>query len=201
MFKMNNLNKRLKKRGFNLAEVVVASAVMALMMVSLIGYVQSAGTMWQKSHETISLSNEANSLLDFIERELWSARSITSPGIGEIKPTIVYSKIVSDYQGSPQTVEVDFRISSNPATGIASASIATDTIRWTNAAGWSVGATSGSNKLLLARTNYFLTYNLKSLEFYRKANRLLEITVKMHVPRPDQEFERELTLKRLVIMR
>ncbi|GAB4281591.1 MAG: hypothetical protein Kow0029_26790 [Candidatus Rifleibacteriota bacterium] len=197
----------ISKRGFNLAEVVVASAVIALMMVSLIGYVQSASSLWKKSHEIISLSNEGISLLDFIEREIWEAKSITSPAIGDSASSIVYSKIVSDYQEpTPNLFELDFEIAFNATTGSASARILTTTPKWTDATfgaaanGWSIDTSPGSKKIVLSRYNFDIARNLKSFSVARTANRLLEVKISLEAPKANEETPRELTFKRIMIM-
>ena len=202
---MANLNEKRfsRRRGFNLAEVVVASAVMAMMMVALIGYVHSAGQMWQKSHETISLTNEGNTLLDYVERELWQAKSISVPAIGDSSSNLIYSKLVSDYQAVATQTEVDFQITADFTTGVASTSLLTTSAKWTNATagGWGIGTTLAAKKVLLAHHNFDLCANLKGIKFYRRANRLLEIIAIFSIPKADDDYEREIEFKRMVIMR
>lgn len=196
-----------ERRGFNLAEIVVASAVIALMMVSLISYVQSAGTLWQKSHATISLVNEGNTLLDYIEREIWSAEEVSVPAIGASTNQMIYAKRVSDYQPTPATFTVDFRLTTDLTTGVASTSIATDTPKWTTpvtgaaATGWGIAAVPGFKKILTAHHNFKLSSNLKQIWFERLSNYLIKVTVILQIPQTDEEYEREIEFKRMMILR
>lgn len=204
---MKITEKKMFKRGFNLAEIVVASAVIALMMVSLIGYVQSAGTLWQKSHATISLVNEGNTLLDYIEREIWSAEEVSVPAIGASTTTLIYAKRVSDYQPSPATFTVDFRLTTDLTTGVASTSIATNTPKWTDGVsgaavnGWDFDTTPGFKRILTAHHNFKLSSNLKQIWFERLSNYLIKVTVILQIPQTDQEYEREIEFRRMMILR
>lgn len=204
---MKTTEKKMFKRGFNLAEIVVASAVIALMMVSLIGYVQSAGMLWQKSHATISLVNEGNTLLDYIEREIWSAEEVSVPAIGASTTQMIYAKRVSDYQLSPATFTVDFRLTTDLTTGVASTSIATDTLKWTDGVsgaavnGWDTDTIPGFKKILTAHHNFKLSSNLKQIWFERLSNYLIKVTVILQIPQTDQEYEREIEFRRMMILR
>ncbi len=196
------------RTGFSLAEVVVASAVMAMMMVVLIGYVQSAGTLWQKSHSTISLANEGNAVLDFVERELWHANGISLPQIGNSSTTrLRYTKEVSDYQLVATTTVLDFQITFDPVTRIASASVITAGSRWASATadGWSIDTAVGTKKLVFAQHNYDIGRSIKSIVFNRLANRLLEVHLVVAILRiedaEDPGLERKIEYKRSIIMR
>ncbi len=200
-------NRLSSRTGFSLAEVVVASAVMAMMMVVLIGYVQSAGQLWQKSHGTISLANEGNAILDFVERELWHANGISYPAIGSSSTRLRYSKYVSDYQLLATSTLLDFQITYDPLTRIASTAVITAGARWASASvdGWSVDAAVGTKKIVIAQHNYDIGRNVKKLAFNRLANRLLEVHLVVGLLRSedadDPDLEREIEYKRSIIMR
>lgn len=176
--------------------------VMAMMMVSLISYVQSAGELWQKSHATITLSNEGCTLLDYIERELWVATSISTPAIGATSNKIVYAKMVSDYQLPPATCTLDFQITFDPVTHVASSSIIVSGANWVAATAdsWALNTVSGAKKVLLSRHNFDVCRSLKSLTVTRTANRLLDVSAILSITRVD-ESEREIEFRRSIIMR
>jgi hypothetical protein len=205
--KLSNSRLSNARKGFNLAEIVVATAVIALMMVSLIGYVQSAGTLWQKSHATIGLVNEGNALLDYIEREIWIAKDITTPGICATTSQLIYSKEISDYQASPATCTIDFVINTDFTQGIATTSLLLTTSKWTDpttgadALGWSVDSALNTKEIISARYNFTLCSNLQEMHFYRKSNRLMVVTFKLSIPRVDDDYERVIEFKRMMIMR
>lgn len=200
-------NRWFSRIGFSLAEVVVASAVMAMMMVVLIGYVQSAGQLWQKSHGTISLANEGNSILDFVERELWHANGISYPAIGSASTRIRYSKYVSDYQLLATSTLLDFQITYDPVTRIASTAVITAGANWVNATtgGWASDTAVGTKKIVIAQHNYEIGRNVKKLAFSRLANRLLEVHLLVALLKSedadDTDLEREIEYKRSIIMR
>lgn len=195
------------RNGFSLAEVVVASAVMAMMMVVLIGYVQSAGQLWQKSHGTISLANEGNSILDFVERELWHANDISYPAIGSNSTRLRYSKYVSDYQLLATSTLLDFQITYNPLTRIASTAVITAGTRWASAtaSGWAIDTAVGTKKIVVAQHDYEIGRSVKKLTFNRLANRLLEVHLVVGLLRSEDadnpDLEREIEYKRSIIMR
>lgn len=195
------------RRGFNLAEIVVASAVIALMMMSLISYVHSAGMVWQKSHATISLVNEGNTLLDFVEREIWHAEEISVPTIGATSIYLQYAKQVTDYDVTPATWTLDFQITCDFTTGVASTAINLGTPKWTDgtygaqADGWASSTINAPKRIVLAQHNFNLCNNIKELKFFRKSNRLIEVLVKLSIPRVEDDYEREIVLRRMMMMR
>lgn len=191
------------RAAFSLAEVVVASAVIAMMMVSLIGYVQSAGELWQKSHATITISNEGNSMLDFIERELWGAKEVSVPAIGDTTSTLVYTKVISDYDVTPEYIPLDFQVVFDSATHVASTNLVESGALWTAAgvAGWAIDTVQGDKKILRSRYNYDISKSLISFSVNRTANRLLNVTIMLSIKRPDEEFPREIEFKRSIIVR
>jgi hypothetical protein len=199
---MMNLKAR---KGLSLAEIVVATAVMALMMTSLISYVQSAGTLWQKSHSTISLTNEGNALLDFIEQELWHASLIMYPSINSTDNYIKYIRKVSDYYDPVVSfTKLDFIIEFNDVDGEVSARVNTTpgNPRYDTAVadGWSVAPAGGQYTIVEARHNYVVCRNVEEFTINRVSNRLLDVTVKLSIQQQDQEDPREIEFKRLIVM-
>jgi prepilin-type N-terminal cleavage/methylation domain-containing protein len=83
--------------GFTLPEVIVSVTVMSIMIGSLLSYVHFAGMVWIKTHQHITLSSEANVLLDALERELSQAKAVTYPLPGNDDESLRYVKEVSDY--------------------------------------------------------------------------------------------------------
>ena len=197
-YKLNHKNKL----GFNLAEVVVASAVIALMMVSLISYVQSAGELWKKSHTTITLVNNGNALLDFVEKELWAAEQITAPPIGSDAQQLTYTKVISDYQSSPASATLDFVIEYMPASFTVRARVVdsgTNCTYATGAGGWSVGTTHGPKKIVLSNYNFDVCRYVKDIGFARRDNHLLDVRAILSISVSDQEFPKELNIHRTII--
>ena len=184
-----------QQRGMTLAEVIVATAVMALMITSLISYVQSAGALWQKSHSTISLTNDGNALLDYIEQELWQATSVSVPQIGDISSTTVYSKKVSDYQDAASFATLNFELEFDNTTGEVAVSVNTDNLP----TGWSVG-NGGQYEVVEARHNYVICRNVIEFDVNRISNRLFDVTIKLSMPRPDEKTPREVEFRRLIVM-
>ena len=184
-----------QQRGMTLAEVIVATAVMALMITSLISYVQSAGALWQKSHSTISLTNDGNALLDYIEQELWQATSVSVPQIGDISSTTVYSKKVSDYQDAASFATLNFKLEFDNTTNKVAVSVNTDNLP----TGWSVG-NGGQYEVVEARHNYVICRNVIEFDVNRISNRLFDVTIKLSMPRPDEKTPREVEFRRLIVM-
>jgi len=67
------------KKGFSLAEIIVATIVMTMLMVSVIGYIQYSGEIWQDGYSKISSTNYMRMATETIRQDLMKARTISQP--------------------------------------------------------------------------------------------------------------------------
>lgn len=65
--------------GFSLVEVLVATIVMTMMMVSVIAYIQYGGEIWQKGHNKIAAENYKRMALEMLRQDLARAIEIEAP--------------------------------------------------------------------------------------------------------------------------
>lgn len=192
-----------RNAGFNMAEVVISTIIVALMMTWLFNYVEIAGTVWRKSHATVNLTNDANALLDTLERELWHATECSMPQIGDTGSELHYAKVVSDYQAVASTTILDFRVYFDNTTHTVYTKVATDTVRWTTAdttMGWDIDTASGVKNLVIDQHNYDLARNVMSFSVHRKANRLLVVQAKLGITRDDGS-DRVIEVSRSIMIR
>lgn len=86
--------KRLiKKNGFSLVEVLIATIVMSMMMGSVLSFVQYSGQIWRKGNDKIQAQNYNRMAFELIKQELLSATSIITPSaVGKKSKRIVYKK-------------------------------------------------------------------------------------------------------------
>ena len=75
----NNRGGGLRKKGFSLAEIIVATIVMTMLMVSVIGYIQYSGQIWQDGYSKISGANYLRMTTELIRHDLMRATSIAFP--------------------------------------------------------------------------------------------------------------------------
>ncbi|NLI76277.1 MAG: hypothetical protein GX442_07540 [Candidatus Riflebacteria bacterium] len=192
-------------RGFSLVEVVVATTVMALMIVSFLSFVQFAGDAWERSQMTINLVSEANLVLDFIERELDGAVAVDVPQPGDPATyTLRYGKWV--YDGvSPPPASLTFEVVWPYAwTGVATTTLmarilTTGDPRFTGS-GWATGNTVTNNTVDVDRYNYELGRHIASFAVRRLGSRKLEVAVQVSVTRAEDEIAQELLVTREMLL-
>lgn len=192
------------KHGFSLGEVVVSSAVMALMMVWLFNFVDVAGSLWQTSHAKVNLANEANVLLDAIERELSVATSLTFPSVGATEGELRYSKLVSDYHTPTAImVDLDFRILHDSLTHAVSKEVLFTAPKWPAAeiAGWSIDSMNGEKIVVTSQHNFDLGRNVLELDVFRRHNKLVEITAVLGVIDAQGSISRKISVSRNIVLR
>lgn len=66
------------RRGFSLLEMIVASAIMATLMTSVVVVVRSGYAAWNAQEQDISIANNANAVLRHFVRELRQAAAVTA---------------------------------------------------------------------------------------------------------------------------
>jgi prepilin-type N-terminal cleavage/methylation domain-containing protein len=66
------------RRGFTLLEMMVASAIMATLMTSVVVIVRSGYAVWNAQEQDISIANNANAVLRHFVRELRQATAVTA---------------------------------------------------------------------------------------------------------------------------
>lgn len=67
------------ERGFSLVEILVSTIVMTMLMVSVLGYVQYSGKIWQDGYSKISGANYIRMTTELIKHDLMRASAISSP--------------------------------------------------------------------------------------------------------------------------
>ena len=90
------------KKGFSLAEVLIATIVMSMIMGSVLGFVQYAGNIWQKGNEKISSGNYSRMTFELLKQDLMQADSVSRPSVGNSSQKIVYKNDNKKYK-----IEID----------------------------------------------------------------------------------------------
>ena len=67
------------KKAFSLVEVLTATIVMTMMLVSVIAYIQYGSLVWQKGQTKIAAKNYSRMAFDLIRQDLMKATLITVP--------------------------------------------------------------------------------------------------------------------------
>ncbi len=67
------------KKAFSLVEVLTATIVMTMIMVSVIAYIQYGSLVWQKGHTKVSTENYSRTTFDLIKQDLLKATEIVHP--------------------------------------------------------------------------------------------------------------------------
>ncbi|PKL42329.1 MAG: hypothetical protein CVV41_14405 [Candidatus Riflebacteria bacterium HGW-Riflebacteria-1] len=114
------------KRGFSLAEIIVATIVMTMLMVSVIGYIQYSGEIWQDGYSKISSANYMRMATERIRLDMMSASSITQPAAlpgGNATPTAMLRYAIPGVPGTYTISIVDDLLRRDYANGAASATI------------------------------------------------------------------------------
>lgn len=183
------------RHGFTLVEVIVATTVMAFMMVALLQFVSFAGEVWQRTHQAVTLSTEGNALLDTIERELAAAKVITSPMPGAAAANSVrFIKTVSDYQGTPVKGDAGLEILWDAPNKIVKTQIIALPTTWTSA------TTGGAKVMDTDMYNYPLTRNVIDFQVIRTSTNLIDFYVKIEIERNAKEDTRTTEVRRSVLL-
>ncbi|OGK06428.1 MAG: hypothetical protein A2W80_11120 [Candidatus Riflebacteria bacterium GWC2_50_8] len=105
-----NIIKSLRRKGFSLAEIIVSTIVMTMLMVSVIGYIQYSGIIWQDGYSKISGANYMRMITELIRQDLMRAASITEPAAligGNATPTSMLRYSITGITGATFTIAVD----------------------------------------------------------------------------------------------
>jgi Tfp pilus assembly protein PilV len=76
---MVKINPSATKKAFSLVEVLTATIVMTMIMVSVIAYIQYGSLVWQKGHNKVSSENYSRTTFDLIKQDLLKATAIVDP--------------------------------------------------------------------------------------------------------------------------
>ncbi len=68
-----------KNRAFTLVEVLTATIVMTMMMVSVIAYIQYGSLVWQKGQSKVAAENYTRLAFDLIKQDLLNAKEVIHP--------------------------------------------------------------------------------------------------------------------------
>ncbi|PKL50317.1 MAG: hypothetical protein CVV42_03420 [Candidatus Riflebacteria bacterium HGW-Riflebacteria-2] len=93
----------MNKKGFSLAEIIVSTIVMTMLMVSVIGYIQYSGEIWQDGYSKISGINYMRMTTEILRQDLLRAVTIASPSAvlgGNATPTAQLNYRISGLPGS-----------------------------------------------------------------------------------------------------
>jgi prepilin-type N-terminal cleavage/methylation domain-containing protein len=80
--------------GFSLAEVIVATAVIALLSVSLLSYVSSAATLWRRSDQVVNFSGDTSAIFDLLRNYTQNSLAMT-PSVGNKSNTPTFTVFVA----------------------------------------------------------------------------------------------------------
>jgi len=90
-------------KGFSMVEVVVATIVMTMLMVSVIAYIQYSGEIWQSGYSKISGVNYMRMTTEILRQDLMRAVSIATPSAvlgGNATPTSLLNYRIAGLPGS-----------------------------------------------------------------------------------------------------
>lgn len=96
------INILTSKKGFSLAEVLIATIVMSMIMGSVLAFVQYAGNIWQKGNEKISSDNYSRMTFELLKQDLMQANTVTRPLVGNSLNKIVYK-----YNNKKYKIQID----------------------------------------------------------------------------------------------
>ena len=87
------MKKKINNRGFTLAEVLISTIVMSMIMGSVLAFVQYAGDIWHKGNEKISTDNYSRMAFEQIKQDLLETKEILAPSAsGKVANAISYKK-------------------------------------------------------------------------------------------------------------
>lgn len=87
---------KIRKHGFSLTEVLVATIVMTMIMTGVLGFVQYGGEIWHRGQDKINAQNYNDMAFQLLKDDLLRATKITKPSeIGSYSSELEY-EISSD---------------------------------------------------------------------------------------------------------
>ncbi len=82
----------LSRRGFSLAEVLIATIIMSMIMTGVLGFVQYAGDIWRRGEEKMSTKAYSRMAFELLKDELLSASKVSIPARGNASDTLRYTR-------------------------------------------------------------------------------------------------------------
>ena len=76
-YRLNPLPRITRSNGFTMLEIMIATVVMAMMIVSLLGFVHITSATWQRTDQQINLAAEAMAVLDSLRYYVANAATMT----------------------------------------------------------------------------------------------------------------------------
>ncbi|MBU1105101.1 MAG: prepilin-type N-terminal cleavage/methylation domain-containing protein [Candidatus Riflebacteria bacterium] len=190
---------KITRSGFTLVEVLVSSIVIAMMMMSILGFVAYASEVWQRTHFATTLASEGQMLLDTFDREMSFASAIISPNVGApATSTIIYKRTVFDYNRANSTASCSFRIEKHPTERRVYSKYNEGTLDTL----WTVAndPANVAKQLARSRHNYDLGRHVDTLEITRVSANRVDVRVVLKSRRLDDEFETENEYFRSVLV-
>ena len=90
---------KIRKHGFSLTEVLVATIVMTMIMTGVLGFVQYGGEIWHKGQNKINAQNYSDMTFQLLKDDLLQAESISKPtNIGSSSTMLEYKLGGNDYE-------------------------------------------------------------------------------------------------------
>jgi Tfp pilus assembly protein PilW len=74
-----NLRKNKNTSGFSLAEIMIATIVMTMIMATVIGFIHSGAELWTRGQASIDAQNYKRAVFELIKADMLKATSITDP--------------------------------------------------------------------------------------------------------------------------
>jgi hypothetical protein len=74
-----NYRKNNVVSGFSLAEIMIATIVMTMIMATVIGFIHSGAELWTRGQESINAQNYKRAVFELIKADMLKATSITDP--------------------------------------------------------------------------------------------------------------------------
>ena|GEM_PF-6960133 len=95
------------RRGFSLAEVLTATIVLSMILLSLLSLVSLMGNVWQDGHKQLYSMNYSKTVMTTVEQDLNRAVKIIYSTVPSIKTWEIYSKLSPDKGYSYEFKEYD----------------------------------------------------------------------------------------------
>lgn len=92
------------RKAFSLVEVLTATIVMTMMLVSVIAYIQYGSLVWQKGQTKIAAKNYSRMAFDLLKQDLLRAKKIVEPPASSL---MTFNNIIEyELPGAPGTFKV-----------------------------------------------------------------------------------------------
>lgn len=103
-----------ERKGFTLIEILTATIVMSVLMLAVIGFVQSGSELWNRGHDKITARNYQRAIFEILRQDMMKASHITQPALGETDVRIRYET----FESATFTIELDnFSLGRIPESG------------------------------------------------------------------------------------